>query len=123
MTIVALDCPPCSAKSEVAVGAVLVAGSRRLSDEEEEPTVCWICAGCSRLVHHRIGWETFTFLVSAGAARIDLDDRDPRPVHPESPATGPMWTYDDLLDLHVVLSTSDWFSELEATADTPADHG
>jgi hypothetical protein len=122
MTIVALECPRCSVTSEAAVGAVLVAGSSGLSDEEEGPTVCWICAGCSTLVHHRIGWQVLALLVSAGATLIEDDDHDLRPAHPESAATGPMWTYDDLLDLHVLLLTSDWFAALEA-ADTPADHG
>jgi hypothetical protein len=117
MTIVALDCPRCFITSEVAVGAVLVAGSSGPPDEGEGPTVCWICAGCSTLVHHAIGWQAFALLVSGGATLIDLDDHDPRPAHPESPATGPMWTYDDLLDLHVLLFASDWFAELDAAAD------
>ncbi|MDX6257540.1 MAG: hypothetical protein QOJ11_3874 [Frankiales bacterium] len=123
MTIVALSCPRCSVRSEAAVDAVLVAASSGLSDEEGRPTVCWICSGCSTLVHHGIDWQAFALLVSAGAALIDEDDHDLRPAHPESAATGPMWTYDDLLDLHVLLFTCDWFAELEEAADTPADQG
>jgi hypothetical protein len=123
MTIVALNCPRCSDWSQAAVGAVLVSGSSGLSDEEGIPTVCWICPGCSTLVHHEIDWQAFALLVSAGAALIDEDDHDLHPAHPESAATGPMWTYDDLLDLHVLLLTSDWFTELEEATDTRADQG
>ncbi len=32
--------------------------------------------------------------------------------HPEAPRDGPALTYDDLLDLHLLLESDDWFLEL-----------
>jgi predicted RNA-binding Zn-ribbon protein involved in translation (DUF1610 family) len=35
-----------------------------------------------------------------------------KPLHPERPAPGPRLTPDDLLDLHFLLETDDWFEQL-----------
>jgi hypothetical protein len=125
MTIVAIKCPSCPTVSNVTVGAVLLDGASGAADEEAAATITWICVGCCMLVDRPIGWQSFLRLVSAGAALVDEteDEGDVRPRHPESAVEGPLWTPDDLLDLHTLLTNSDWFAEVEATTDTPADHG
>lgn len=37
------------------------------------------------------------------------------PRHPEDPPAGPALSYDDLLDLHLLLAQEDWFDALLAT--------
>jgi len=124
MTIVAIQCPSCPTVSNVGVGAVLLDGTVGGADDEAAATITWICAGCSRLVQRPIGWQCFLRLVSVGAALVDAedDDGDVSPRNPESAVEGPVWTPDDLLDLHTLLMNPDWFAELEAT-NAPADHG
>lgn len=34
------------------------------------------------------------------------------PTHPEAPRPGPAFTPDDLIDLHFLLATDDWFDQL-----------
>jgi predicted RNA-binding Zn-ribbon protein involved in translation (DUF1610 family) len=38
-----------------------------------------------------------------------------KPTHPERPAPGPRLTLDDLLDLHLLLASDDWFEDLLQT--------
>jgi predicted RNA-binding Zn-ribbon protein involved in translation (DUF1610 family) len=38
-----------------------------------------------------------------------------KPTHPERPVPGPRLTPDDLLDLHLLLASDDWFDELLQT--------
>jgi predicted RNA-binding Zn-ribbon protein involved in translation (DUF1610 family) len=35
-----------------------------------------------------------------------------KPTHPERPPVGPTLTLDDLLDLHLLLTSEDWFDQL-----------
>ena len=124
MPIVAIQCPSCPTVSNVAVGAVLLDGASGAADDGTAATITWICAGCSMLVQRPIGWHSFLRLVSAGAALVDevADEGDVRPRNPEPALEGPVWTPDDLLDLHTLLMDPDWFAELEAT-NAQADHG
>jgi hypothetical protein len=90
--------------------------------EDTGAIVNWICSGCSSLVNCAIDWPDFLDLVSAGALVID-ENEDPRPPHPESAKEGPTWRPDDLLDLHALLLTHDWFDKLQAATRTADDLG
>jgi hypothetical protein len=87
------------------------------------------CPDCDELVTKPAD-ERIAQLLSTGGVPIetvdDVDDvagpalehiADPRPLHPEFPPAGAPFTMDDVLDLHLKLSTDSWFDEL--LADTP----
>lgn len=81
------------------------------------------CPDCDELVTKPAD-ERIAQLLSTGGVPIETTDEpdledlpDHRPLHPEFPPTGPAFTHDDVLDLHLKLSTSSWFDEL--LADTP----
>jgi hypothetical protein len=113
MTIVRINCIRCTTTSTTVPDALLL---EIVGDDLTEGTaaiVNWICAGCSSFVNCPIAWPDFLNLVSAGA--LAVDEEDPRPPYPESAQEGPVWGPDDLLDLHALLLTPDWFGQLEAT--------
>jgi hypothetical protein len=120
MTFVTIECAQCTAISVAEVGEVLLEVGGRATHEQLHASVSWICAGCSTLVHRPIDWRDFVALVTAGAAIVDEEEDDLRPPSPEAVPSGPAWTRDDLLDLHLLLITPDWFAELEATTITSA---
>lgn len=84
------------------------------------------CPDCDELVTKPAD-ERIAQLLSTGGVPIETVEPsgpeafrafvDPRPMHPEFPPAGPAFTYDDVLDLHLKLSTLDWFDEL--LAETP----
>ena len=114
MGIVAIECPRCSSTSDAPAGVLVLEGSGPDLGLPDGGTVTWICPSCSMLVHRPIGWHDLLVLLSAGAALIDEEDVDDRPRPPGSMAGGVAWTHDDLLDLHLLLSGTGWFAELEA---------
>lgn len=78
------------------------------------------CPGCEVTVtkpaDERIARLLATGGVEIAIERTTTEDLLPaealRLAHPESPGTGPDFTYDDLLDLHLQLQRDDWFNEL-----------
>jgi hypothetical protein len=119
MTTVRIKCTRCTTTSTTVPDALLL---EPVADDVSQNTaaiVNWICGGCSSLVNCPIGWPDFLNLVSAGA--LSVNEEDPRPPYPESAQDGPVWSSDDLLDLHALLLTRDWFSQLEATTGITTD--
>lgn len=52
-------------------------------------------------------------LLTTGGVPIEETAAEPAlPPHPEAPSHGPAFTRDDLLDLHLLLATDDWFEDL-----------
>ncbi|MDX6201666.1 MAG: hypothetical protein QOJ83_1166 [Frankiales bacterium] len=111
MTIVQISCPECSTRAEVPITGVLLVAAPE-TDTEHGALAFWICQGCRSLVGQPVGWVDFARLASAGAQLL-AEEPDQLPPHPESPAPGPTWAYDDVLDLHLLLNRPDWFLELE----------
>jgi hypothetical protein len=122
MTVVRIKCVRCTTTSMPELDALLLEVVGADMDENTGAIVNWICAGCSSLVSCPINWPDFLNLVSAGALVVD-EEEDPRPPYPESAKEGPAWRPDDLLDLHALLLTGDWFDQLEATTGTATDAG
>ncbi|MDX6254912.1 MAG: hypothetical protein QOJ11_1246 [Frankiales bacterium] len=121
MTVVRIKCIRCTTTSMPELDALLL----EVGADPGEGTgaiVNWICAGCSSLVNCAIDWPDFLDLVSAGAHVID-EEEDPLPPYPESAKAGPAWRPDDLLDLHALLLTHDWFDKLRATTGPAGDSG
>lgn len=52
--------------------------------------------------------------ISIQRSEVLVETEPARPVHPEAPRGGRALTYDDLLDLHLALSSDDWFTRLAA---------
>jgi hypothetical protein len=114
MSVIAIDCPTCSARNDVAPDAVFVeVDASQPNDETSAATLHWICGRCHELVTLPVGWSALLAVVSAGAALVDTAPDD-RPPHPESPADGPALTPDDLLDFHEHLDGSVWQDDLAA---------
>jgi hypothetical protein len=109
MTIVQITCPDCSTSAVVPIDGVLLVAAPET--DEHRALAVWICQGCRSLVGRPVGWVDFARLTSAGAELL-AEETDPLPPHPESPAPGPTWAYDDVLDLHLLLNRPDWFIEL-----------
>lgn len=78
------------------------------------------CPACTHVVAKpadaRIADLLRTGGVQAEERQQDHDPVDRRPPHPEAPPGGPRLTHDDLLDLHLLLTTNDWFEQLLTTS-------
>jgi hypothetical protein len=112
MTIVQITCPKCSTIAVVPITSVLLDVSAPETGEEHGALAVWICQDCRELVARSVGWADLVDLASAGAWLLE-EQTVLRPPHPEAPAAGPTWGYDDVLDLHLLLHRPDWFIELE----------
>lgn len=74
------------------------------------------CPDCDETVTKPADERIAQLLTTGGVPVEELDDPiDDRPEHPEHPVPGPPLTYDDLLDLHLILQDEDWFDRLAAT--------
>jgi hypothetical protein len=113
MTIVQISCPKCLTSTVVPITAVLLEVSAPETGEEHGALAVWICQDCRELVGLAVDRADLVNLASAGAWLLE-GQAVLRPPHPEAPAAGPMWGYDDVLDLHLLLNRPDWFIELEA---------
>ncbi len=59
--------------------------------------------------------ERIARLLTTGGVEVSVLERTvgtPASPHPERPPAGPALTYDDLLDLHLLLRRDDWFESL-----------
>ena len=117
MTIVQITCPECSNRAAIPITAFLLEVSVPEMGDEYGALVVWICQHCRSLVGLPVSWAGFVRLVSAGAPLLE-ESAEPR-LHPESPAAGPAWVYDDVLDLHLLLNRPDWIIELERLTPVP----
>lgn len=115
MKTVVTECPRCGSAAELPSTSVLVDVGSSDGDEAVGGTASWVCAICRDVVSHPVTWAGLLVLVEAGAPLFDEDD-DPRPPHPESSTAGPALTYDDLLDLHVLLEDPAWPHEVAGAA-------
>lgn len=76
----------------------------------------FICPSCEDRVHKPADERIARLLTTGGVAVSVLDQTAgaSAPPHPECPPAGPALTYDDLLDLHLLLREDDWFDSLVA---------
>ena len=70
------------------------------------------CPTCTELVTKPADERIARLLTTGGVAVIE-PGHDLAP-HPEDPPLGPSFTLDDLINLHQLLETEDWFLGLEA---------
>ena len=69
------------------------------------------CPTCAELVTKPADERIARLLTTGGVPVVDPPEPDP---HPEHPPVGDAFTHDDLLSLHQLLETEDWFLGLEA---------
>lgn len=115
MTIyVSIDCPRCHTCSAVPVDALLVTVAAT-DDPDIAGHASWLCRTCVDLVAVPLAWAGMSTLIGEGALLLDEDgEGELLPPHPESPATGPTFAPDDLLELHELLGNDAWFQALAA---------
>lgn len=76
----------------------------------------FLCPACDELVTKPADERIASLLRSGGVATEETAGGrvDRRPRHPEDPPGGRPLSYDDLLDLHLLLARDGWFDELLA---------
>lgn len=100
-TTIKAHCPMCG-EVELTPGEVSLH-----ADAEAGPDsyYAFTCPDCALRIHKRADERVVRMLESAGVARLGEERVAVR-------ASGPPFTYDDLLDLHGLLQTDGWFDEL-----------
>lgn len=85
------------------------------------PELAFRCPGCDRAYRSVVDQDTARALGWAGVptSRPSEDETG----HPERPPAGPPLTYDDVLDLHELLATDDWFTYLLIVSEELAGRG
>lgn len=89
-------------------------------DVREGSTYLFDCPSCADEIVKPADARIAQLLTTGGVPVIctadPLEDASPpRPPHPEGVPDGPPLTFDDLLDLHELLATDDWFERLRQT--------
>ena len=72
------------------------------------------CPQCEVFVVKPAGLNAVELLLEGGVelSTAPVAPWESRPRHPEDPPAGPELTNDDLIDLHLLLQTDDWFDQL-----------
>ena len=117
MTTIKINCPMCGSVDNLPAGALLASVDIEDPEIHLAGAVMWICSGCNRLATAALTWHQFSLVVTAGVPILDADTDDnlnaKLPPHPELPSfhSGRL-TADDILDLHELLGTENWFRAL-----------
>jgi hypothetical protein len=115
MTTINVDCRECGVNNTVPAGALLAAAGTDDLPVDFAGMVYWICEGCDEVVSAPVAWSVFLQLIGAGVRLIEEGLESTRPPHPEHPCDSQAFTPDDLLELHELLATDNWFGTLAAT--------
>jgi hypothetical protein len=119
MTRVTIQCPRCDTTTAVPLDALLVALVDEDRDLELAADVGWLCQPCAALIHVPIDWAALLTLVTEGASLLTDEEPGDALSHPETPAHGPAFTSDDVLELHELLESDSWFELLAAGGARP----
>ena len=117
MTRIRASCPHCSDVEVRPADVALTIVRDTAGHVTDGSTYRFRCPSCTHLVAKPAD-ARIAALLSVVDVKIE-ECQQPRGIpgrarHPESPPTGPRLTYDDLLDLHLLLTTDSWFEQLEA---------
>ncbi len=74
----------------------------------------YLCPSCGQIADRTADDTATQILRTAGVEPVVV-----RVPHPESPANGPAFSADDVLDLHLLLATDTWFAQLTAATRAP----
>ena len=108
-----VTCPECSSQNVLPARRMLV----RVEDSSLAGGECvFTCLMCRRTATVGVDSDGVAKMLVAGVAWVAM--LEPRFQHPETAASGPPLTRDDLLDLHDMLEQDTWFAELSSTLAT-----
>jgi hypothetical protein len=108
MVTITVLCSNCYSSTRLSGSEVVVR-----ADVAEEAQLSFLCKRCESVSVSTLTAEWFARLQAAGVAV-----ESSTPSHPEQAPSGPALTRDDLLDLHLLLTTDGWFAALEQLAAT-----
>jgi hypothetical protein len=111
MTAIQISCYACGVTSELPPSSFLA----RLEPETATGEFLVTCPACMTTLAFRAATDVMGRLIAAGVTHLALDE--PSREHPEEPPAGPALTYDDLLDLHAELESTDLFNCLTGQTD------
>ncbi|MDQ1605370.1 MAG: hypothetical protein QOE01_3215 [Actinomycetota bacterium] len=107
MSRIALTCTACAAEVTVSSRHLMV---RVDVGHSESGELLYTCLFCAATVVQQVDAASVAALVSAGVSYLALSE--PIVGHPECPPCGPVFTHDDVLDLHTRLARTGWFDEM-----------
>ena len=127
MRTIRAKCPSCTQEVDLRPADITLHLTAPAADEigwAVEPTgssYAFGCPECGDLAVKPAGPRVIELLIEGGV-EVSTDDeapwqhaeaaQDDRPPHPEDPPAGPTLTYDDLLDLHLLLEEDTWYEQL-----------
>lgn len=123
-TTIRVCCPDCGAVDLTPAQIRLTVVQRPDEPVAPDSHYTFLCPSCAERVDKPAD-ERVARLLSSGGVAVEvvnaagLHARHPaaRPHHPEDPPGGPPLDHDDLLDLHLLLDTDDWFERLQTLVD------
>lgn len=110
-------CPTCGPVMLGAETIVLQTAEEDAAQAGLEGLWTFRCPCCGEQVTRRANARIARLLTGAGAEVAggpSATALEQRQWHPEYPPDGPPITWDDLLDMHMVLESPDWFDRLRA---------
>lgn len=113
MTTIRATCPSCGEVDLTPEQIVLTVIRADEVPVGPESHYSFTCPSCTVRIEKPAD-ERIAHLLTTGGVSVSVVDEatDHRPSHPETPPAGPALTYDDLLDLHELLTTEHWYDEL-----------
>lgn len=119
MTRIRTTCPTCGEvelRPDEVVLRRMLTGSGEVTDGA---SYRFSCPDCAVLVEKPADGRVVELLTTGGVPTEDVPPARPLPPHPERPSSGPAFTRDDLLDLHLALEQPDWLARLAAPGPRP----
>jgi predicted RNA-binding Zn-ribbon protein involved in translation (DUF1610 family) len=109
MTSIRTNCPRCG-EVEMRADVILLT----VEPSSGEGTYSFVCPSCEDLVEKPADQKIVSLLKSVG---VDVAESAAPSGDLEARPEGPPFTLDDVIDLHFLLSTDDWFGRLMASAE------
>lgn len=118
MTTIRATCPTCGEVDLTPEQIVLTVVRAEAAPVGPDSHYAFTCPTCTEHVEKPAD-ERIAHLLTTGGVNVSVVEEADRSLeeHPESPPEGPALTYDDLLDLHVLLADDGWFDQLVALTD------
>jgi hypothetical protein len=109
MTSIRTNCPRCG-EVEMAADVILLT----VEPSSGEGTYSFVCPTCEDLVEKPADRKIVSLLKSVG---VDVAERAAPEAELEARPEGPVFTLDDVIDFHFLLSGDDWVDHLMASAE------
>lgn len=117
MTRIRATCPDCGEIDLRPVDIDLEVVRSGADEVADGSSYTFSCPDCTQVVVKPAD-ERIASLLRSGGVQVTVREIPTLPPHPEGPSGGPVFTRDDLLDLHLLLEQEDWFEELARSLST-----